>query len=132
MTLIDSNIFMYAAGGAHPHRDRCLALLERVSKGRTNAAVDAEVLQEILHRYRLLHRHAEGEALYDSTRLLFPSVLPITAAVMDRTRELMHEIPELVARDAVHAAVVQTYRLDAICTFDRDFERIRGLKRTEP
>ena len=34
-----------------------------------------------------------------------------------------------VLRDAVHAAVVAIYKLEGICTFDRDFDRIRDCRR---
>ena len=41
MILLDSNILMYAAGAAHPHKADSLALLERVARGEVEAAVDA-------------------------------------------------------------------------------------------
>jgi len=37
-----------------------------------------------------------------------------------------------MARDALHGAVVQMHSLEAICSFDRDFDRLRGLRRVEP
>jgi predicted nucleic acid-binding protein len=37
-----------------------------------------------------------------------------------------------MARDAVHAAVVQVHGLDSIASFDRDFDKIKGLRRMEP
>ena len=50
----------------------------------------------------------------------------------DRARILLDEYPQLMARDAVHAAVVEIYKLQSICSFDRDFDRVRGLRRIEP
>jgi predicted nucleic acid-binding protein len=50
--LIDANIFMYAAGAEHPHKEPSRMFLEQVARGEVDAALDAEVLQEILHRYR--------------------------------------------------------------------------------
>jgi predicted nucleic acid-binding protein len=44
----------------------------------------------------------------------------------------MDEHEGLSARDAVHAAVVFTHRLEAICAFDGDFDAVRGLRRIEP
>ena len=35
-------------------------------------------------------------------------------------------------QSVLHAAVVLEYRLDAICSFDRDFDRIRAIRRIEP
>ncbi|HYK60561.1 MAG TPA: type II toxin-antitoxin system VapC family toxin [Bryobacteraceae bacterium] len=132
MTLVDSNIFMYAGGREHRLKRRAAAFLERVADGSIEATVDAEALQEILHRYRAIGRWNEGRLIYDSARVLFPTALAVTGEVMDRARLLLDEHPQLMARDVVHAAVVEVYGLDSICTFDRDFDRVRGLRRIEP
>jgi predicted nucleic acid-binding protein len=52
MILVDANVFMYAAGAEHPHKAPSRIFLEKVAGGEIEAALDAEVLQEILHRYR--------------------------------------------------------------------------------
>jgi predicted nucleic acid-binding protein len=132
VTLVDSNVFMYAAGREHPLKKRAAAFLERVALGSVDAAIDAEVLQEILHRYRALGRWVEGRLVYDTARVVFPEVLPVTAEVTDRARQLLDGISGLMARDAVHAAIVQVYGLDSIASFDRDFDQIKGLRRIEP
>ena len=37
-----------------------------------------------------------------------------------------------MTRNALHAAVVLTERLDAVCSYDRDVDRIKGIVRREP
>ena len=96
------------------------------------AAIDAETLQELLHRYRALHRWDEGRSVYDLARTIFLAVIPVTAAVLDRARLLMDKHATIMARDALHAAVVLEHNLDAICSFDHDFDRIRAIRRIEP
>jgi hypothetical protein len=130
--LIDANVIMYAAGASHPHKRPSVALLERVASGDVEATIDAEVLQEILHRYRAIGRWEDGRRVYDLTRQLFPSVVPVTAAVLDRARRLLDAVPRIMARDALHAAVVMTEGLEAVCSYDRDFDSIRGVVRVEP
>jgi hypothetical protein len=132
VTLVDSNIFMYAAGREHPLKKRAAVFLERVALGSVDAAIDAEVLQEILHRYRALGRWVEGRLVYDTARMVFPEVLPVTAEVTDRARQLLDRLSGLMARDAIHAAVVQVYGLDSISSFDHDFDQMKGLRRVEP
>lgn len=132
MILVDSNILMYAAGREHVHRDSSIAFLKAVADDRLKATIDAEVLQEILHRYRSLRRWKEGCVVYDTARTLFNDVLPITDEVMDRARVLLEAYPALSARDGLHAAVMEVYGLESICSFDRDFDEIRGLRRREP
>jgi uncharacterized protein len=132
MILLDTNIIMYAAGADHPHKLPSVSLLERVASGEVEAAIDAQVLQEILHRYRAIKRWNDGRRVYDLTRQLFPNVLPITSSVMDRARGILDADPRLMARDALHAAVVMTEGMEAVCSYDRDFDRIMGIMRQEP
>ena len=55
-TFVDANVLMYVVGGAHPNKDRALSALEvAVSRGE-RLVTDAEVLQELLHRYREIGR----------------------------------------------------------------------------
>lgn len=132
MILIDSNVLMYAAGSEHPNKSKSVKLLHDIAAGTVTATIDAEVLQEITHRYKSLDRWAEGRRVYELARTLFPEVLPITAEVMDRAKGLVSTHLHLSARDAVHAAVVLAYSLQAICTFDNEFDRIPEVKRICP
>lgn len=89
-------------------------------------------MQEILHRYRALRRWQNGQRVYDLTRRLVPSVLAITGDIVDEARDLLDRCSGLVARDAVHPAVVGVLGLDAICSYDRDLDAVPGLRRIEP
>jgi predicted nucleic acid-binding protein len=123
---------MYAAGADHPHKALSVAFLERVAQGTVEAIVDAEVLQEILQRYCALNRWTHGRRVYDLARQIFPAVLPITSEIVDRARILLDEYEGLMARDALHAAVVEINSLEGICSYDRDFDQIASINRTEP
>jgi predicted nucleic acid-binding protein len=107
-------------------------LLKRVASGAVEAVLDAEVLQEILHRYRSIGRWEDGREVYDRARRIFPVVLPVTAELLDRARVLLDEHRTLMARDALHAAFVLEHRLAGICSFDADLDVISGLIRHEP
>lgn len=132
MILVDSNILMYAGGASHPHKAPSLTFLEEVAHGDFEACLDAEVLQEVLHRYRAIQRWDDGRLVYDLARRIFPLVIPITAPIMDRARSMLDEHDNLMARDALHAAVVVQEGLDGICSYDDDFEEIEGLTRIKP
>jgi predicted nucleic acid-binding protein len=132
MILVDSNIFMYAAGRDHPHKEPSERFLMRVAQGEVDAVVDAEVLQEILHRYRSLGLWEEARHIFDFARRIVPVALPITAEVMETARDLLDSHGRLTARGAVHAAVALQSGAAAICTYDRDFDDVRELRRVEP
>lgn len=124
MILIDSDIFMYAAGAEHPHKKPSLTFLERVARGDIEAAVDAEVLQEILHRFRTINRWRDGRHVYDLARRI--------VEVVGAARALLDGDDRLIARDALHVAVASLHAADAICSYDRDFDGIEGIRRIEP
>ena len=132
MILLDTNILMYAAGAPHPHKAPSAALLERIARGEIAAAMDAEVLQEILHRYRAIRRWKDGRRVYDLARRCVATVLPITAEVTDEARAILDAHQKLMARDALHAAVCRTAQAEAICSYDTDLDAISGLRRVEP
>ncbi len=56
MIFVDSNIPMYLVGAPHPHRADARRLLERAVGDGERLVSDAEVLQEILHRYVVISR----------------------------------------------------------------------------
>ena len=51
---------------------------------------------------------------------------------MNQAKSLADADDSLSARDAVHAAIVMVYKLDGICSFDGDLDRITGCKRIAP
>lgn len=132
MILVDANVLMYAAGSDHPNKRRSISFLNEVARGSVDAVIDAEVLQEVLHRYRAINRWSEGRLVFDSARRLFSEVLPITGEVVYRARNTLDVVEGISARDALHAAVVSIWGLDALCSYDRDFDRIPGIRRIEP
>jgi predicted nucleic acid-binding protein len=132
MILVDSNILMYAAGTEHPCKSPSVAILEKIAVGNIEAAIDAEVLQEILHRYRAINRWADGKRVFDLARQIFPVVIPVTSEILDRARMLLDEYDHLLSRDALHAAVVDIHSFEAICSYDRDFDQIDTIRRLEP
>ena len=51
-----TNIPMYLISAAHPHKDASRRLLEQAVTRGDRLVTDAEVLQEILHRYHAIRR----------------------------------------------------------------------------
>lgn len=132
MILVDANIFMYAAGASHPYKAPSTGFLLCVARGEVDAAVDTEALQEILHRYRAMGRWEEGRQVYESVRRIVPVSIPITVEILDAARDLLSAHGQLTVRDALHAAVALRCEAEALCSYDRDFDCVAGLRRIEP
>jgi len=126
---IDSNIPMYVAGSAHPHREPAMRFLERVKAGTVEGCTSTEVLQEILCRYAALGKRDLAREVYTLFVDICPVVLGVDLADTDLACELVCEVPGISARDAIHAAVMRNHDLESIATFDEDFDRIGGIRR---
>jgi predicted nucleic acid-binding protein len=66
MILVDSNIPMYLVGGSHLHKADAQRLLEKLVSERQRLVTDAEVLQEILHRYVAIDRRDAIQPAFDA------------------------------------------------------------------
>ena len=77
MIFVDSNIPIYLIGAAHPHKAETQVILERLIASGQRLVTDAEVLQQILHRYTAIdRREAIGPAL-QVTLGIVDEVIPI-------------------------------------------------------
>lgn len=129
MIFIDSNIPMYLVGGPHPNKDAARLLLERVIVGSERLVTDAEVLQEILHRYHAIRRPDAIQPAFDALTGVVDELFPVERADVEAAKTLMLGLSGLSARDAVHAAVMQRRRVSRVLSFDTGFDRIVGLER---
>lgn len=125
---------MYAAGTPHPYRDACQWVMTQIATGGMQVATDAEVIQEILHRYGALGRHADAVHMARDLMTLVPQILAITAADMQTAVTLFQQYgPQGVrARDCIHAAVMQNHGLTHIISSDAHFDLMAGLTRLDP
>ena len=131
MILVDTNVLMYATGTEHQFKDDSLRLLNAIATQSVEAAINAEILQEILHRYRAVGRWEEGKAVFDRACALFSPIYPVGEEEVRRARFVMDQY-DLGARDAIHVAVAERQGVEAICSYDRAFDRVETVKRVEP
>jgi len=129
---IDSNIPMYVAGRAHPHKEPATAYLRRVARRRVRAVSDVEVLQEILHRYHYLRELEKGFQVFQTFVMIVPVIHPVRLEDMLDARSLLEKHTALKPRDAVHAAVMLRRGIRTIVSYDRDFDEVPGISRIEP
>ena len=129
MILIDSNVPMYLVGATHPNREAARRALEEALAAGESLCTDAEVLQEILHRYISIQRPDEIDPAFDTLLAIIDVVYPIERADVERARRLLRTTSRLSARDAVHLAVMQGRDIDRIMSFDAGFDGIPGIVR---
>jgi uncharacterized protein len=127
--LIDSNIPMYLVGTPGPHKTDAQRLLEKLVSERQRLVTDAEVLQEILHRYVAIHRRHDIQPAFDALLNAVDEVLPVDQAVVERAKQIVLAYQRLSARDAVHLAVMEQHGIERILTFDTGFDGFPGITR---
>ena len=129
MIFVDSNIPMYLVGASHPNKSTTQHLLERAIVSAERLVTDAEVLQEILHRYVAIEKREAIQPAFDALLGVVDEVFPIELVDVERAKTVVHGTDRLSARDAVHVAVMERYRVDSILTFDTAFDGVPGIER---
>jgi hypothetical protein len=120
---------MYLIGAPHPHKADAQRLLERCVSERERLVTDAEVLQEILHRYVAIDRRDAIQPAFDGVLEIVDEVLPVGLDEVQEAKRIVLGRYGVSARDAIHVAVMRANEIDRIVSFDSGFDRIPGIER---
>ncbi len=96
---------------------------------RQRLVTDAEVFQEILHRYVAIDRRDAIQPAFDALLSIVDEVFPIDSATVERAKAIVLERRKLSARDAIHLAVMERQKVAKILTFDTGFDGVQGIDR---
>jgi len=120
---------MYLVGAAHPHKLDAQRLLERCVAERIPLVTDAEVLQEILHRYVAIDRREAIQPCFDVLLAVVDEVHPVDGRAVERAKAIVLERARLSARDALHVALMEVHGVARIASFDTGFDILPGIER---
>ena len=129
MIPIDSNIPMYLVGASHPHKTDAQRMLEKLVRDRQRLVTDAEVLQEVLHRYVAIARRDAIQPAFDALLGIVDEVLTVDRRAVERARQIVLEYQRLSARDAIHLAIMEQHGIKRILSFDAGFDGLPGITR---
>lgn len=133
VVFIDANVPIYAAGREHRYKGPCGRVLMMVAEHPGAFVTDAEVLQELVHRYVSSGRWSLGrKVLEDFAELMHSRVEPVHGEDVRRAGRLADDNPGVSARDLVHLAVMQRVGVSRIVTADTDFDRLPEVERLDP
>lgn len=132
MIFVDSNVPMYLVGAPHPHKIDAQRLLEQaIAEGR-RLVTDAEVLQEILHRYAAIGRKDAIQPAFEAVKGVVDDIFPAEATDVERAKEILLGTQRVSARDALHIAIMQRHGVKTILSFDRGYDGVPGIRRLPP
>ena len=130
---IDANVPIYAAGRESPYKAPCARVLMMAAEHPQSFVTDAEVLQELVHRYVASGRWALGrQVLYSFAEVMHDRIEPVYARDILEAAELADRHPGVSARDLLHAAVMYRVGADPIISVDADFDRLPDITRLDP
>ena len=129
MIFVDSNIPMYLVGASHPNKISAQRLLEQAITHGERLVTDAEVLQEILHRYVAIDRRDAIQPAFDALLGVVDEVYPVEQRDAERAKDLLQGTRALSARDAIHVATMERNAVRRIFSFDAGFDQVPGIER---
>jgi len=129
MIFVDSNVPTYLVGAAHPHKADARHLLESAVAARERLVTDAEVLQEILHRYVAIDRRDAIQPAFQALLGIVDEVFPVDRASVELAKTIVLGTTRGSARDALHLAVMELHGIERIMSFDQGFDGVPGVMR---
>jgi predicted nucleic acid-binding protein len=129
MIFLDSNVPMYVFGNDPEMRRRAETAMRRLGSSGEAFVTDAEVFQEVLHRYRSIGRRDLIQPVFDFLSLATFVVYPIELRTVQSAKDVANSYPALSARDALHVAVMLEQGVSTILSHDGDFDAVPRLTR---
>ncbi len=130
---VDANVPIYAAGRSHPLKEPCIQVLLLAAEHPQSFVTDAEVLQELLHRYLALRLWPQGREVFQRfSEVMQERIEAVQADDVQRAAGLADSHSELDGRDLLHAAVMQRLGVYRIVSADTGFDRLPDLERLDP
>ncbi len=123
---------MYLVGVAHPNKTDAQRMLERHVIDGVRLVTDAEVLQEILHRYVAIKRRDAIQPAFDALTGVVDEIFPVEAADVEQAKEIVYGTERLSSRDALHVAIMERYKVEKIMSLDEGFDGYPGVERVVP
>jgi uncharacterized protein len=120
---------MYLVGASHRHKTDAQRLMERLISDRERLVTDAEVLQEILHRYVAIGRRDAIQPAFDALLGVTDQVFSVDRVATNRAKDIVMGHSSLSARDAIHLAIMEQHGIERIATFDQGFDGFPGITR---
>lgn len=130
---LDTNVFVYALGRAHPYRAPCRAIIDHLRSGRLVGETSVQVIAEFTYvRGRRGNGYAEAADRATEIAGMVSSVHPVREPDLRRALQTLRAHPTAEPSDALHAAVAFNRGIETILTADRGFDLIDGLVRIDP
>ena len=124
---IDSNIIIYAVNQDLPEHIKCKDLFIKISKGLEPVAIPSIIFMESFHALVRAYKYIESEVI-DSENI---NVLDMSVSTIILAFEIAEEY-KTGGRDSLIAASLLENNIKEIYSHDKDFDKIKIMKRIDP
>jgi uncharacterized protein len=130
---LDTNIFLRHLRGDHPDfSPRATALLQRIEQGSLKVrTADTVIFETVFTLERVYKQYKEA------IRNAFLPLIELPGIILPGKRRVRRVFAYYIEKnisfaDAYHAVLTESFGLEQIVSFDRDFNRISSITRVEP
>lgn len=132
MILVDTNVLVYAIGGAHELREPARRVIDGVQRGAIPGATIGAVYLEFLHVYSRRRSPAAAAAAIQDLITLLGLPIELLASELVVAAGLYERHTCLEAVDAALAAVSLRPEVEGLVTADRAFFDVPGVRVLDP
>jgi hypothetical protein len=129
MIFIDSNVPMYLVGSSPSHKIDSQRVLERCIANQIRLVTDAEVFQEIVHRYVAIGLKEAIQPAFETLLGVVDEVLSVELPDVQRAKDIVLAREHISSRDALHLAIMERHNIHEIMSFDQGFDGYPGVQR---
>jgi len=130
---LDTNIFLRHLRGDRPDfSPRATALLQRIEQGSLKVRTADTVIFETVFTLERVYKKSK-----EAIRNAFLPLIELPGIILPGKRRVRRVFAYYIEKnisfaDAYHAVLTESFGLEQIVSFDRDFNRISSITRVEP
>jgi len=128
---IDSNVFFYAKIFDHKYGEACAQVLSKIEKEELDAATSTLVVIELANTLRKYGLSDEVKNVVAALFSLNIHVFEVDSIDVRTTANIFNEF-RISPYDCAHAAVMKKAGIVEIISADKDFDKIKWIKRRDP
>lgn len=128
---IDSNVFFYAKILDREYGVACAEILDRISKGKLEAATSTLVIIELANALRKYGLSDEVKDVVDAVFSLDIHVFDVDSLGVRNAVGIFDEF-RIGTYDCVHLAIMKDAGIADVISADRDFDKVNWIKRLDP
>ena len=128
---IDSNVFFYAKMFDREYGAVCAKILDRIAKGKLEAATSTLVVIELANALRKYGLSDEVKDVVDAVFSLDIRVFDVDSLSVRNAVGIFDKF-RISPYDCVHVAVMKEAGIDNVISADKDFDNVGWIKRLDP